>query len=243
MQITFNPSLGPVSLLKYSLEPRDRLPIRGFYQMRELSPSHAKVLVQLKLADAAANQFETCCVEIPFPSRHSVLSLDLQPTVGAVNVDPKRKNVVVWNIGGKLSSKSLEAALSGSISFDEVAVAIPAEDALCVKSTGYARVLFKIPDYALSGLNVSSSGVTVNPKPSVKKSVSISRIVESGEYTIWNSLGEAIFAISPESEGAPPLLPSQSRNIARSSIFSSESPDSPELPTSDLKTESPNNTT
>jgi hypothetical protein len=60
MQITFNPAVGPVSVFKYSLDAHDRLPVRGFYQMRELSSTHSKVLVQLKLADSGASlSFQT----------------------------------------------------------------------------------------------------------------------------------------------------------------------------------------
>lgn len=200
MQVTFTPPIGPTSLVKYSLDT-GAIPIRGFYQMKEMASNQRKILLQLKVADPAANQFEFLIVELPFPGQPDIVGIDIQPTVGTISVDPKRKHTLVWNVGTKISGKNLEASLSGLVFFEDTPSAAVSEDPFCSKSTGYAKISFRIPDFCLSGLAAGSGSVSLNPKPNVKKSVGFSRSIESGEYIIWNSLGAAKFALSPE---APP---------------------------------------
>ena len=121
-----SPPLGPVSVFRYQVDSvsPERLPIRGFYQMKALSSAHVKILIQLKLSDSSMNQFEYFNVEIPFPTRASITNVELQPTVGACSLDPKRKNVLVWNIGTKISGKNLESALPGLIYFVRVILSL-----------------------------------------------------------------------------------------------------------------------
>jgi len=69
LKFTFCPPLHRFVLCHYAATNISKLPLRGYYQMKESSSNEVKILVQLKLDEEVNNDFEYCHVDIPFPNR------------------------------------------------------------------------------------------------------------------------------------------------------------------------------
>lgn len=193
------PPLGPFTLCKYIIEDHVKIPIRGFYQMKEISPYHIKILIQLKLQENVNNHFEYFQVEIPFPNRTEINALELNPTIGSVSLHPKKKNIVIWNIGHKVGSKNLELSLPGSIFFNPTSSDLQlTEDPFLKGHNAHIKLHFHILEWTISGLHLSSKNITVKPKNTGLKNIEIDKSVKSDQYIIWNSLGDVRHCESPE---------------------------------------------
>lgn len=195
---TFQPPLGQISLANWSVSV-PRLPIRGFYQLRDTAVANVyKVLVQLKLSDFVNNNFDFFDVELPFPTRKEILSFDLVPGAGQVAMHPKKKNTLIWSLGTRFVGRNMEVAMPGSITFDPTVIIEGSEDPFCVLPNAYIDIRFRIPDTSLAGLNLDTRQVTINPKPSGLKGISFERHLASDKYIIWNSGGNVKYCSSPE---------------------------------------------
>jgi AP-5 complex subunit mu-1 len=227
IKMQFHTPLHPFVACKYSARrTTQHLPIRGFYQMKDTSPTHTKILIQLKLAENTTNQFEYCDVEIPFPNKTLIRGFELQPTQGSVAIDQRRRNVLVWTIGPKITSRNLEVSLPGTVVFaEEVAKSPllgsltqgPSSSSSTVQSSsvirvpsqldnlmgedaaGHIRLRFRLLDWTASGATTNATNIFVYPKPSGKPLVpTISRVTDAVEYVIWNSSGNVRSAQHPE---------------------------------------------
>jgi len=65
-KLQFSPPVGQFVLFRYDVDNVDKLPIRGYYQMKEISSTEIKVLLQLKLQEYVRNDFVYCRVVLPF---------------------------------------------------------------------------------------------------------------------------------------------------------------------------------
>jgi len=115
-KISFNPPLDYFKLLSYGVSGVSSIPLRGFYQMKEISINSVKILIQLKLNKDMNNTFEHCLVQIPFKNRGTIAFVNASPTTGTVHIDPTLK-AIVWNIGTKFTGRNLEVALPAEITF------------------------------------------------------------------------------------------------------------------------------
>lgn len=87
-------------------------------------PREAKVLIQLKLSDSVPNQFESCCVVIPFGSAGGAVdSFEVSPTEGAVRRGPDAATLV-WDLGPTVVGRKLECALPMTVRVDRGALVI-----------------------------------------------------------------------------------------------------------------------
>lgn len=204
INISCSPPIGPFKLCKYIIDQNIRIPIRGFYQMKEITDNQVQILIQLKLQDNVNNHFEFCNVEIPFPNRNNISALELNPTIGNVSIHPKLKNMVIWNIGTKFSSKNLEVSLPGTIYFNPINSEKPSSisyqqnstsnqynDPFLIGQNAYIKINFKIMDWSLTGLQINQKMITIQPKQTGFKNIHIEHYVRSNQYIIWNSLGES----------------------------------------------------
>lgn len=199
LKFTFCPPLHRFVLCHYAATNISKLPLRGYYQMKESSSNEVKILVQLKLDEEVNNDFEYCHVDIPFPNRGKIISLDALPTAGTVTVNPSRENALRWNIGNKFTSRNLEVALPATICFEKSSndnSPTQLEDPFCVGTNAYISINFKVNDWTLSGLNIDKKQFAISPK-TANNQLTVSRRLVSGEYLIWNSWGKARYSISP----------------------------------------------
>lgn len=194
----FQPPLGDFTLANFSVNI-PKLPIRGFYQLRETSvPNQVKILIQLKLSEFVNNAFDYCDVEIPFPTRKDILSFDLVPSTGSIAPHPKKKNSLVWSLGTRFSGRNLEVALPGTINFDSNLLLEGSDDPFCVLPNAYIEVRFRMPDTSLSGLTMDARQVSIAPRPNTLKGISFDRALVSDKYIIWNSQGDVKYVSTPE---------------------------------------------
>lgn len=188
-KICFAPPLGQFVLATYSLASLQKLPLRGFLQMKRVDSSQIKLLAQLKLDDSIPKEFEYCEARIPFPNRGRIQSIQASPTTGSVRVDEHQ--TLVWDIGQRVSSKNLELALPATVIF-EPETQSPG-DPFLVDLNCYIEVRFKLLDHCLSGMQVDPRNTIFYPQ--VKVHLNVSREVVSGTYLIWNSLGASRHAL------------------------------------------------
>ena len=203
-RLCFVPPVGFFTLCSYYCQPQagcGHLPFRGYYQMKELSRTDVKLLVQIKLSEAYVNKFEFCRVVIPFPNRGQVVSCDLAPTVGSVAVD-ERRGALVWNLGTKIVGRNLEVSMPGTVRFEplapaEVAAAAASvsdvereSETFCVGPNAYVLLSFKLLGDSATGLEIDGRNVALYP--TARAAVHITREVVSRDYRIWNSFGEAL---------------------------------------------------
>lgn len=200
---TFQPPLGSVTLATYNVNTT-RLPIRGFYQLKETpSPNVYKVLVQLKLNESVNNAFEFCEVELPFPTRKEISTFDLVPSTGQVIIHPKKKNSLIWSLGTRFVGRNMEVSLPGSITLDPTVIE-GSEDPFCVLPNAYVDVHFRMPDTSLAGLSLDTRQVSINPKPNGLKGISHDRTLVSDKYLIWNSNGNVKYCSTVTEESVAP---------------------------------------
>jgi len=118
-------------------------------------------------------------------------------------------------LGDKFSSRNLEVSLPAFIFFEGDntsdyydglggVVGIQGnEHAFCSGRNCYAEVKFKSLDCTISGFGIESKSVNIYPTRSA--TLSIGRTVESLDYKIWNSLGNAEVVASPPVEVDSPI--------------------------------------
>ncbi|EFA76851.1 hypothetical protein PPL_09603 [Heterostelium album PN500] len=118
-KITFTPPLDNFRVLTYGVSGVKTIPIRGFYQMKEITPTLVKILVQLKLNDQMQNSFDYCLMRIPLSGRGNIVTVNASPTTGSIHIDMNLR-AIIWNIGQKFSGRNLEVALPAEIAFGPI---------------------------------------------------------------------------------------------------------------------------
>eukprot|EP01119_Soliformovum_irregulare_P010421 TRINITY_DN2557_c0_g1_i2.p1 TRINITY_DN2557_c0_g1~~TRINITY_DN2557_c0_g1_i2.p1 ORF type:complete len:400 (-),score=113.13 TRINITY_DN2557_c0_g1_i2:40-1239(-) len=117
-KLTFIPPNDQFELCRYEVREISDIPIRGFYQMAESSPTEIKFLVQLKLNNKFNNNFAYCHLQIPFPNRGQIKACEGIPTCGTATVIVDR-SCVIWDVGTKFNSRNLEVTFSATVYFEE----------------------------------------------------------------------------------------------------------------------------
>eukprot|EP01116_Phalansterium_solitarium_P025173 TRINITY_DN9510_c0_g1_i1.p1 TRINITY_DN9510_c0_g1~~TRINITY_DN9510_c0_g1_i1.p1 ORF type:complete len:473 (-),score=169.40 TRINITY_DN9510_c0_g1_i1:414-1832(-) len=193
-KLTFTPPLEQFTLAKFSLSGAPAIPIRGFYQMKPVSNSTIRLLVQLKLVDKAYNSFEFCDVTVPTFNRGPIAKHDtsITPTNGSVALSADRQ-ALVWSIGTKFSGKNQECSLSAIIHFDADQQPPVPDEPFLTGANAYIQLRFKMLDASLSGVSVDAP--TLSIYPACKPQLTIEREVVADDYVIWNSVGNARFSI------------------------------------------------
>lgn len=202
-KVRFRPPTESFPLSHYSAKTPHGLPVEGIYQMQGDANS-VQVSVQLRLSNKVKNSFEYCEVHLPFFHRGPVVRVDSAgPSTGNILLSPDKRRLV-WDVGQKFPSKSLEVSLSATIFFGEkrqqqvTADGLQptfVEDPFCTGINSYAQVYFKIQDFTFSGCAIDTRSLAVYPIGKFKLNISYEFL--SADYKIWNTNGEALFAFPP----------------------------------------------
>ncbi|XP_068683780.1 AP-5 complex subunit mu-1-like isoform X2 [Montipora foliosa] len=179
-KVRFRPPTEPFPLCHYSAKTPHGLPIHGIYQMQGDTNS-VQLSVQLKLSKKVKNSFEYCELYIPFYHRGPVVQVDSAgPSTGSILLSTDKRRLV-WDIGQKFPSKTLEASLNATVHFGErkqqtgdqsQQSAAFVEDPFCTGINSYAQVFFKIQDFTLSGCAIDSRSLVVYPGGKFKVNIS-----------------------------------------------------------------------
>ena len=116
VRVRFTPPADAFELCHYQLTSEFSLPIRGFYQLKNVGPDTAKLLLQLKLHDALPNAFEFCDVLLPFRARGRIREVEGVPSCGAVSVAADGHGVQ-WRIGPRFVGKQNVVSFPAVIRF------------------------------------------------------------------------------------------------------------------------------
>jgi AP-5 complex subunit mu-1 len=142
--IRFSPPLEDFTLCHYQLTP-SLLPIRGYYQMK--GEKAVELLVQLKLHETVRNNFDYCEVQIPFYNRGPISKIDnVVPATATYHISSNGR-CLVWNIGQRFPSKTLEVSFGATVTFVEFSPADPditidkmADSQFCIEQNAYCEV-------------------------------------------------------------------------------------------------------
>ncbi|XP_006864671.1 PREDICTED: AP-5 complex subunit mu-1 [Chrysochloris asiatica] len=161
-------------------------PILGFYRIQE-EETQLKITVNLKLHESVKNNFEFCEARIPFYNRGPITHVEYKISFGQLEIF-REKNLLIWTIGQKFP-KSMEITLSGNITFGTKKHEKQSFDQICIGSTAYVKLHFKIIDYTLTGCYADQHSVQVFA--SGKPKISTNRKLISSDYYVWNSKAPA----------------------------------------------------
>lgn len=199
-KLRFRPLTESFPLCHYSAKTPHGLPIQGIYQMQGDANS-VQVSVQLKLSNKVKNLFEYCELHLPFFHRGPVVQVDSAgPSTGAILLSADKRQLV-WDIGQKFPSKTLEVSLNATIHFGERKQQTGdqsqqdagfVEDFFCTGINSYAQVFFKIQDFTLSGCAIDPKSIVVYPAGKFK--LNLTYEFSTLDYKIWNTNGDAVFA-------------------------------------------------
>lgn len=192
----FVPPPVPFVLGTYSVASPVRPPLRGFYQMKEETPTRLMFLLQLKLEPFVSNSFQVLEAVLPFKGRGSVVAVQTNPSAGTVAIGSDRQSLV-WSIGQKVSAANLEISLSGTVTFDGAAKP-EKKDPFCTGTTCYARIRFKVPHWTIGSCVIDPKKVALFPVNKSKLAVSVDSVALSGDYIIWNSRGDSRHTVPPQ---------------------------------------------
>jgi len=195
-KFVFNSQMDtPFSLCHYTVNDVDKMPMRGFYQMKEISPTEVKLLLQIKLEEYVKNEFEYCRVILPFFNHGNIENVSATVTTGEYTVREDKK-AIVWDIGTKFTNKNKEVALPATVHFNLATKHTKNGDGdpFCVGSNCYAKMEFKVLGY--SHVNIVNKNIVIQPKGAPPK-ITVDRYFMAGEYVIWNSWGKVNYAWQP----------------------------------------------
>ncbi|KAK1339239.1 hypothetical protein QTO34_019917 [Cnephaeus nilssonii] len=181
----FTPPLESFNLCYYTSQVPVP-PILGFYQIKE-EEVQLKITVNLKLHESVKNNFEFCEAHIPFYNRGPITHVEYKVSFGQLEVF-REKSLLIWIIGQKFP-KSMEISLSGTVTFGAKSHDKQPFDHICIGSTAYLKLHFRILDYTLTGCYSDQHSVQVFA--SGKPKISTHRKLISSDYYIWNSKAPA----------------------------------------------------
>ncbi|XP_050405806.1 AP-5 complex subunit mu-1 [Patella vulgata] len=186
-RVRFIPPSDSFTLCHYTVCSIQELPIFGVYHMK-CDQKSAKISVTLQLSDQVKNSFEYAELQLPFFNRGIISIVDSNPSQGSLLVSPDRR-ILVWNIGQKFPSKSLDASLTANIQFTDTGTNANLSEAecFCTAQNAYCQLYFKINDFTYSGCYIDTKSLQVSPNTKFK--LTINREFLSKTYKIWNSYG------------------------------------------------------
>lgn len=121
LKISCLPPTGPFVLCRYNFRQSPVTPVRGFYQLKELSPVEFRLLLQVQLhplvLSANSGGSWNCQVRLPFDHRGVIRSHDLKCTSGSFSLADHSRSIV-WNLNVRRPRGSLEANLLGELIFE-----------------------------------------------------------------------------------------------------------------------------
>ncbi|XP_028089413.1 AP-5 complex subunit mu-like isoform X2 [Camellia sinensis] len=214
--LMFSPPLGNFVLMRYQALCGIGPPIKGFYQLSMVSENEGAFLFKLHLMERYKSPLtmEFCTVTMPFPRRRLV-SFDGTPSIGTVSTT---EHSVEWKIitsGRGITGKSIEATFPGTVRFapwqtqrlissGSVLGSIVDEDSDI--ETEATNNVVNVEDFLMEKMNKDLPPVDLEEPfcwqaynyakvsifPAVKAPVESSTQVTSGDYILWNTLGQCL---------------------------------------------------
>ncbi|XP_076314327.1 AP-5 complex subunit mu-1-like isoform X2 [Tachypleus tridentatus] len=188
-KLRFSPPLHEFVLCQYKVKYNKLAPIIGVYKVR--GEQTVEFLLQLKLLEGVRNAFDTCEVLLPFLHRGVIQRHEVRASQGNVKEGDNR-NCLIWSLGNKFSSKTLEASLMGTIYFECTPCPQSYGESFLKGGSAYVQVKFKCVDYTISGCVIDPKNIQVNPPH--KPKISAERFVSSTDFKIWNCFGDVPFS-------------------------------------------------
>lgn len=116
-KISCTPPTGPFVLCRYRYASSPVVPVRGFYQIKEMSPIEFRLLVQLQFHPAIGSTFWSCQVRLPFHHRGVIKSHDLKCSGGSFVITDHGQSIL-WNLNVRRPRGNLETNLLGELIFE-----------------------------------------------------------------------------------------------------------------------------
>eukprot|EP00928_Gymnodinium_smaydae_P014383 TRINITY_DN15258_c0_g1_i2.p1 TRINITY_DN15258_c0_g1~~TRINITY_DN15258_c0_g1_i2.p1 ORF type:complete len:739 (+),score=148.48 TRINITY_DN15258_c0_g1_i2:277-2493(+) len=117
LKISCTPPTGPFVLCRYRYATSPIIPVRGFYQLKEMSPVEFRLLLQVQFHPIVTAAFWSCQVRLPFHHRGVIKSHDLKCSGGSFSVTDQGHSIL-WNLNVRRSRSHLETNLLGEIIFE-----------------------------------------------------------------------------------------------------------------------------
>ncbi len=223
-RLTFQPAVHSFELARYLIQRR-QLPLRGFFQMKTLTPTEVKFLIQLKLEADVSNELAYCRVIVPLRLGGPIVSFTGSPTAGSVDIRADRR-ALVWEIGTKFTGRNLEAALPASVHFESLSgpppsgeelegeigaerneeylngengmqtTATTVEDVSCVGKEVTGTIIVEFKLLNYAHVTIQPQNVAIFPKGMPVQLV-LEKSLAAGRYIIWNSWAQPRVAYAP----------------------------------------------
>lgn len=116
-KISCTPPTGPFVLCRYRRSCSAIVPVRGFYQIKEMSPVEFRLLLQIQFHPSVGNTFLSCQVRLPFHHRGVIKSHDLKCTGGSFSLTDQGQSIL-WNLNVRRPRGSIETNLLGELIFE-----------------------------------------------------------------------------------------------------------------------------
>eukprot|EP00746_Dinoflagellata_sp_MGD_P067009 gnl/MRDRNA2_/MRDRNA2_27685_c0_seq1.p1 gnl/MRDRNA2_/MRDRNA2_27685_c0~~gnl/MRDRNA2_/MRDRNA2_27685_c0_seq1.p1 ORF type:complete len:691 (-),score=121.36 gnl/MRDRNA2_/MRDRNA2_27685_c0_seq1:73-2145(-) len=116
-KISCTPPTGPFVLCRYRYERSPVVPLRGFYQIKEMSPVEFRLLLQIQFHPMVGSSFWSCQVRLPFQHRGVIKSHDLKCSGGSFSLTDHGQSIL-WNLNVRRPRGNLEANLLGELIFE-----------------------------------------------------------------------------------------------------------------------------
>lgn len=116
-KISCAPPTGPFVLCRYRFAKSPIVPIRGFYQIKEMSPVEFRLMLQIQFHPIVGNTFWSCQVRLPFHHRGVIKSHDLKCTGGSFSLTDQGQSIL-WNLNVRRPRGNLETNLLGELIFE-----------------------------------------------------------------------------------------------------------------------------
>lgn len=116
-KISCVPPTGPFVLCRYRYAKSPIIPVRGFYQIKEMSPVEFRLLLQIQLHPVVGSAFWSCQVRLPFHHRGVIKSHDLKCTGGSFALTDHGQSIL-WNLNVRRPRGNFETNLLGELIFE-----------------------------------------------------------------------------------------------------------------------------
>lgn len=116
-KISCVPPTGPFVLCRYRYPKSPIIPVRGFYQIKEMSPVEFRLLLQIQLHPVVGSAFWSCQVRLPFHHRGVIKSHDLKCTGGSFSLTDHGQSIL-WNLNVRRPRGNFETNLLGELIFE-----------------------------------------------------------------------------------------------------------------------------
>lgn len=116
-KISCTPPTGPFVICRYRYANSPIVPIRGFYQIKEMSPVEFRLLLQIQFHPIIGGLFWNCQVRLPFQHRGTIKAHDLKCSGGSFTVVDQGQSIL-WNLNVRRPRGNLETNLLGELIFE-----------------------------------------------------------------------------------------------------------------------------